>query len=148
MKTTLNWKSGMKFDFTADGQMGQMDAKSPIGSSSAATPKELILAGLGGCTAMDVVALLKKHKQHLKEFTVDVDAEMSKGNYPTVFLKASITFSATGDVDSKVLMESVRLSQTKYCGVSAMLAKAFPISYQVLLNGEEIGRGNTDFSGH
>lgn len=146
MKTALIWKSAMKFDFMADGQVGQMDAKTPIGSGSAMTPKELVLAGLGGCTAMDVVALMKKHKQDLKGFEVEVDAETSRGGHPTVFLNATITFSAAGAIDPKILLDSVHLSQTKFCGVTAMLSKAFPIQYKVKLNGEEIGSGRAEFN--
>jgi uncharacterized OsmC-like protein len=62
-----------------------------------------------------------------------------------VFEKALITFSVDGEVEGEKLMEAVHLSQTKYCGVSAMLALAFPIEFRVLLNGQEIGRGSAKF---
>ena len=145
MKATMNWTSGMKFSGLTDGQAVLMDAKSPIGSSSAPTPKELVILGLGGCTAMDVVALLKKHKQTLNSLQVDVDVEKTTSGHPMTFTHALITFTVTGTVDAHILNESVLLSQTKYCGVSAMLSKAFPIEYRVLLNGEEIGRGKAHF---
>ena len=145
MKAILKWSEGMQFAATADGQIVNMDAKSPIGKGSAMTPKELIAAGLGGCTAMDVVALLKKHQQPLNALEVEVDIETSKGTPPMVFTKADIYFKLSGSVDRELALESVRLSQTKYCGVSAMLVKAFPIGYHVLLNGEKIGSGAAKF---
>ena len=122
-----------------------MDAKSPIGRGSALTPKELVASGLGGCTAMDVVALLRKNKQDLRSLNVDVDVTPSTGAHPVVFTKAHLTFRVEGTVDPKILNEAVHLSQTKFCGVSAMLSKAFPITYEVLLNGQKVGEGKADF---
>lgn len=148
MKSTLRWSGHMKFEAIADGNRVPMDAKAPLGSASAQTPKELVAAGLGGCTAMDVIALVKKHKQALNDFEVDVDIETTKSGYPVLFTHALITFRATGSVDPKIFLEAIHLSQTKYCGVSAMLSKAFPIEYVAVLNNEEIGRGQANFEGH
>lgn len=145
MKTVLTWTGNMTMEAAAEGHSVPMDAKKPIGGGSAQTPKELVAAGLGGCTAMDVLALMKKHKQPLETFTLDVDIETSSGGSPVVFTKAVLTFKAEGAVDPARLLEAVELSQTKYCGVSAMLAKAFPISYVVVLNGQEVGRGVAAF---
>ncbi len=145
MKINMTWQGAMKFSATADNNAVTLDAKSPIGQGSAMTPKELVATGLGGCTAMDVAALFKKHKQNPSTFTVDVDLDVSKGTYPTVFTKAMITFSATGEVSKDVFVDAVTASQTKYCGVSAMLCKAFPIHYQVILNNEKIAEGQSHF---
>lgn len=123
----------------------KMDAKSPLGEDSAQTPKELLGASLCGCTMMDVLALLKKHKQTFEKFEVTAAIETSHGGDPAVFTSVLLTFGVTGNVDSKILTESVHLSQTKYCGVSAMLSKAFEISYLVNLNGIEVARGKADF---
>lgn len=145
MKAQLKWTEGMKFNATSDGNAVLMDAKAPFGTNTAMTPKELVAVGLGGCTAMDVVALLKKHKQSYKTLDVDVDIATSSGGQPVIFTQATLTFNVTGDVDHAILLDAVRLSQTKYCGVSAMLVKAFPIHYIVKLNGEQIGEGQADF---
>ncbi len=145
MKSVLKWTEGMQFEATADGHTVPMDAKSPIGKNQYMTPKELVATGLGGCTAMDVIALLKKHKQAYETFEVAVDITMSTGGYPTVFTHAELTFTATGQVESKILLDAVHLSQTKYCGVSAMILKACPIHYTVILNNENIGEGDAQF---
>ena len=147
MKAQLKWTEGMKFEATSDGNTLMMDAKAPIGTNKAMTPKELVGVGLGGCTAMDVIALLKKHKQPYESIEVDVDITTSTSGQPVVFTNATLTFSGTGNIDGVIFLEAVRLSQTKYCGVSAMLIKALPIRYVVKLNGEQIGEGNADFSG-
>ena len=146
MKSVLKWTEGMQFEATAEGRTVLMDAKAPIGKSQHMTPKELVATGLGGCTAMDVIALLKKHKQAYTNFEVAVDITMSTGSYPTVFTHTELTFTATGEVDAKILLEAVHLSQTKYCGVSAMILKACPIHYTVVLNNETIGEGNAAFN--
>jgi putative redox protein len=148
MKAQLKWTEGMKFEANSQGNSVLMDAKTPIGTDTAMTPKELVAAGLGGCTAIDMIALLKKHKQPYESFHVDVDITMSSAGYPVVFTDAILTFKATGNIDRAILLDAVRLSQTKYCGVSAMLAKALPINYVVMLNNEKIGEGKADFGGH
>ncbi len=147
MKTKITWNEGMQFEAVSDGNLVGMDAKAPIGKNKAMTPKELVAAGLGGCTAMDVIALLKKHKQAYEKFEVEVDVTSSTGRHPAVFTEALLTFQLTGPVDKDIYLDSVKLSQTKYCGVSEMLSKAFPIKYVVVLNGEAIGEGHADFGG-
>lgn len=147
MKIDLHWNGAMKFNSVTAGKEAPMDASPPVGQGSAMTPKELVAAGLGGCTAMDVVALFKKHKQTPESFNMTVDIETSTGGYPVVFTKATITYLAKGNVSADVFKEAVVLSQTKYCGVSAMLAKAFPIYYKVLLNDELILEGQSHFEG-
>jgi len=147
MKVLLKHKDGMSFEVESGEHRILTDAKPPIGKGVGMTPKDLVAAGLGGCTAMDVVALLRKHKQVVESLSVEVDVTPSEGKAPIVFQSAEIQFIATGSIDKNVLLESVRLSQTKYCGVSAMLSKAFPIHYSVLLNGEAIGEGKAEFGG-
>lgn len=145
MNTSVQWKEGMEFIGSVDDHNVPMDAKSPIGKSSAATPKELVAMGLAGCTAMDVIAFLKKFKQMPKKFHVDADVQTSSSGHPVVFEKANLTFNVEGEIDPEKLKEAVHLSQTKYCGVSAMLSKAFPIEYRILLNKQEIGQGSAQF---
>lgn len=145
MKAILNWTSNMSFEAECDNNHVVMDSKAPLGKNSGMTPKELVATGLGGCTAMDVVALLKKHKQNFSEFKIQVDTEQNEKGHPKVFTKAHLIFSVSGEVDAKILIDSVELSQTKYCGVSAMLAKALPITYDVVLNNEKIASGSAKF---
>jgi putative redox protein len=145
MKTSLQWKEAMLLEAQTGQNLVSMDAKAPLGKDQGMTPKELVATGLGGCTAMDVIALMKKHKQTVTEFKIDVDVEHTTGKHPLVFAKADITFYLNGEIDPAIALESVRLSQTKFCGVSAMLSKAFPIYYTVVVNGETIGSGQAQF---
>lgn len=146
MKCEINWQEGMRFNTQVDNHQFLMDAKSPIGKGSAPTPKEMVAAGIIGCTAMDVIALLKKYKQLPSKFDVGIDVQTSTGQQPAVFTSAMIHYKVEGSVEPEKLKEAVVLSQTKYCGVSAMLSKAFPIEYKIELNSEIIGTGKADFS--
>ncbi len=105
----------MKFTAEADGHQVSMDAKSPIGEDSAMTPKHLLLAGICGCTAMDVAALLKKYKQTFESLEVDANADLSVGVFPAVFTEVRLIFKLKGEVDPARFLEAIKLSQTKYC---------------------------------
>lgn len=145
MKIAVEWKDAMEFFGRIGEHAVPMDAKPPIGKDKAPTPKDLVVMGLGGCTAMDVVALLKKYKQPPKTFSVELEVQTSAGKPPYVFEKAVLSFVAEGEIEPEKLIEAVKLSQTKYCGVSAMLSKSFPIEYRIVLNGIEVGTGAANF---
>lgn len=139
MKLVTRWKEKMTFE-SVDGEHSvSMDTKPPIGSNTAMTPKQLVVAGLSGCTAMDVIALMRKHKQPVERFEMEAEVEKSSAGYPEVFTSATLIFRLTGQLDAQKVQEAVRLSQTKYCGVSAMLSDSFPIHYRIELNGQPIG---------
>lgn len=135
----------MRFTAQSGDHKVEMDTNAPIGSDTALTPKQLLVAGICGCTAMDVVALLKKHKQPLESFQVEADATPTEGVYPAVYKEIKLFFRLKGQLDESKVLESVALSQTKYCGVSAMVSKSVPISYTVELNGKNIGAGRAEF---
>lgn len=145
MKSSVKWKEGMMFEGSAGPHVIPLDAQPPLGKNSGPTPKELLTIALAGCTSMDVVALMKKFKEPLSTFEVDVDATPVTQGHPSVFEKVEIVYRVTGEVSSEKLLEAIHLSQSKYCSVSAMLSKAFPISYRVVLNGMEIGTGASKF---
>ncbi len=146
MNLQCQWKNKMSFDVVADSHKFSMDANTPIGDNTSANPKQLLLAAICGCTGMDVVALMKKYKQPLESFKIDADAPLTKGKHPAVFEKVDLIFAATGaGIEASKLLEAIKLSQTQFCGVSAMVSKVVPIFYKVTLNGEEVGSGKGDF---
>jgi putative redox protein len=145
MKLECSWNEKMQFTAQSGEHKVEMDAKAPLGSDTALTPKQLLVAGICGCTAMDVVALLKKHKQTIESFQIEADAVPTEGVYPAVYSEIKLVFKLKGSLDESKVLESVALSQTKYCGVSAMVSKAVPISYTVELNGKNIGAGRAEF---
>ncbi len=145
MKLECIWNDKLKFTAKADGHEVTMDTKPPLGTDTALSPKQLLLAGICGCTGMDIVSLLKKYKQPLEGFEMEIEAPLTEGTYPVIFQHINLTFKLKGAMDPAKIAEAVNLSQTKYCAVSAMVSKAVPISYAVELNGKNIGTGHSEF---
>ena len=146
MKSKSTWTEKMKFEAQSRDFKIQMDAKSPMGSDSAMTPKELLLLAVSGCTGMDVVALLKKFKQPFETFSVEAEGELTEGKAPSIFKEINLIFKITGNVEANKAIEAVQLSQTKYCGVSAMVATSVPIHYTIFINEKKVGSGHAKFS--
>ena len=145
MKLKSVWREKMRFTAEVDNHSIPMDTKSPIGEDTAATPKQMLMAAICGCTGMDVVALLKKYQQPLSKFEIEAEASVTDGAHPIVFKEVQLVFKLEGVLEKEKVLEAIMLSQTKYCSVSAMLSKAFPIHYTVQLNSESIGAGSAQF---
>lgn len=145
MKLKAVWSEKMRFTTEVDNHTVPMDTKPPIGDDTAITPKQMLVAAICGCTGMDVVALLKKYKQPLSKFEIEAEATVAEGPHPIVFKEVHLVFKIEGSLEKEKVLEAITLSQTKYCSVSAMLSKAFPINYTVQLNSEQIGAGNAQF---
>lgn len=145
MRMKTKWNHKMVFTAEAADHQVLMDAKPPIGTATAMTPKELVVAGLCGCTAMDVVALMRKYQQKLDSFHIEAEVTSTESGHPAVFTEVKLHFKFYGEIDPVRAIEAVQLSQTQYCGVSAMLSRAFPIRYTIQLNDKEIGSGEASF---
>jgi putative redox protein len=145
MHAKLIWKENLQFTAEADGHVVLMDAKPPVGQGKAQTPKQLLLAALCGCTAMDVASLMHKQRQDMKRFEVTAEAAVREGAHPAVFTAVELAFRIEGTVDPALAVEAARLSQSVYCSISAMLSRAVPIRYEVFVNGISAGRGEAQF---
>lgn len=147
MKLTTQWKGGLGFDSTIGPHTVRTDARvSAGGEYSGPTPKELVLAGLCGCTGIDVALIVKKMRQEMESLEIDAEAEQSDGN-PAVFTRIKLIYCAKGaNLTADKLKQAVDFSQSKYCGVSAMIAKTAKIEYTILLNGQEVATGEAKFS--
>lgn len=147
MKLSCEWKGGLAFDAQVRGHTIRMDAKTEAGGTdSAPTPKEAALAGVCGCTGIDVAVILKKMRQPPAAIRIDARA-IAREKQPSIFEQVELDFDVQGEgVEPAKLMQAVELSQTKYCSVSAMVALAgAKITYCVRLNGSEIGTGEAKF---
>jgi len=92
-------------------------------------PFELVFIGLGGCTGMDVVTLLTKKKVKYDRFEIKINVERA-GEHPKVATKIGLEYLFYGKgINPKDVEDSIRLSQDKYCSVSAMLKKVAPINW-------------------
>lgn len=97
---------------------------------TANTPIELVLIALCGCTASDVVGILKKKREPLTSLEVSAEGKRAEG-YPAVFTEIKLKYLVGGKVSAKAMQDAVRLSKEKYCSVSAMLAKTAKVEFEI-----------------
>jgi putative redox protein len=116
----LTWKGGMRFEGVgASGHVVAVDANPDAGGAdSAARPMEVLLVGLMACTAMDVVSILKKKRQDVRDFKIFATFERSP-DHPKKYTRIHLEYVAYGDVDLKALERAAELSETTYCGAIA-----------------------------
>lgn len=99
------------------------------GSDAGIRPKELLLISLAGCTASDVVSILQKKRVNFNDFEINISAELTE-EHPKVYSKIDLEYVVYGtDINPKDVERAIELSQTKYCGVTAMLEKAVKINH-------------------
>jgi putative redox protein len=97
---------------------------------TANTPMELVLIALCGCTASDVVGILRKKREPFTGLEVHAKAQRADG-YPAVYTEIKLNYRVRGSVSQKAMEDAVRLSKEKYCSVSAMLEKTAKITFSI-----------------
>jgi putative redox protein len=137
MKATIRWAGGASFEGTAgSGHSVVMDGPPEAGGENrGCRPMELLLLGLGGCTAFDVVAILRKARQPVTGCVVEVAAERAD-RAPKVFTRIHLHYRVSGDALSpKQVERAVSLSKEKYCSASIMLGKSADLTHEVTIEG-------------
>jgi putative redox protein len=136
MVTSLNGKlvGKMAFEMDINGHKLITDTSVENGGDDLGyRPKTLLLAGLIGCTGIDVMMILNKMKVELEDVNIDVEADVVDED-PKVYKYIKLNYRFKGkDLPLDKIQRAVELSQEKYCGVSAMLSKAVPITYEIIL---------------
>jgi putative redox protein len=99
---------------------------------TANSPMELVLIALCGCTASDVVGILRKKREPFTSLEVSASGERTVG-YPAVYTEINLVYRISGKVSRKAVEDAVHLSKEKYCSVSAMLEKTAKISFTIEL---------------
>jgi putative redox protein len=122
----------MGFDALVDGHHLRLDAGPESGGRDLGPrPKPLLLAAAAGCTGMDVAALLKKMRVEVAGFDMEVEGDVTE-EHPKTYSAIRLVYRFRGkDLDRAKIEKAVELSQTRYCGVSAMLRKAVPFAYRI-----------------
>ncbi|ABF07294.1 putative redox protein [Cupriavidus metallidurans] len=130
-KVTWMGPEGMSFVAqTGSGHIVAMDgAPDGGGNNLAPRPMEMVLLGTGGCTAYDVVLILKRGRQDVRGCSVKLEAERAETD-PKVFTKINFHFTVTGrNLDPGKVERAIELSHEKYCSASIMLAKTAEITH-------------------
>lgn len=132
MKARIKWVEEVTFvGETGSGHAVVLDGPPDSGGRNlGARPMEMVLLGLGGCTAFDVVTILKKARQAVRDCVVEIEAERAD-TVPKVFTAIHLRYIVRGEnLAEKQVERAVRLSAEKYCSASIMLGKAVPITHE------------------
>jgi putative redox protein len=139
MQAAVRLDQGMAFQGTADSGFSlRMDSSPAVGGeNSGFRPMELMLISLGGCTAMDVISIVRKKRQEVTAFEVKLDAEQAD-EHPHVFTHITIHYVIRGhNVDPEAVERAIELSKTRYCPAQAMLGKVSTLAHTYEIVEEE-----------
>ena len=136
MKSTIKLVENMQFVGTADsGHAVVMDAPPSVGGSNTGSkPSELLLMAFGGCSGMDVISILRKKKQDVTNFVMNVNGDTPE-HHPRSFTDIHIEYIVTGrNISEDAVKRAVEISLEKYCMVGTTIGKAAKIthSYKVV----------------
>ena len=123
------WKEGLAFEgIGGSGLKVSLDTLAEEGGGSGFSPMELVLVSLAGCTAMDVISILKKKRQEVMSFEVRAHG-LRADDHPKVYTDITLEYIVRGhNVDSNAVERAIELSETKYCSVSGMLSKVAQVT--------------------
>ena len=142
MQANVIWQGNMAFTGTADsGFTVQLDTKKEVGGQGKGfLPMELMALSLAGCTAMDVISILRKKRQDVTDLEVRVDTARAQ-EHPRVFTRATIDYLITGHhVDEAAVIRAIELTAESYCPAQAMLGKLIPIELRYQIFEDESGK--------
>jgi putative redox protein len=118
-----------------DGNTIQMDSAPDIGGEGKGMrPRQMLLAALGGCSAIDVLLILRKQKQDILDFNVEVEGHSEKVQDYSLYRDITLHFKIKGTIDYDKVERAVKLSIEKYCSVSKTLEPTAKINYKITLN--------------
>ncbi|HEB76042.1 MAG TPA: OsmC family protein [Nitrospirae bacterium] len=131
MEATIKYVDGLRF--VADGSTGHsivMDGDPEFGGEDTAPrPTELVLMGLGGCTGMDVISILRKKRQEVTGFEIEVRGKRAEA-HPKKFTDINLHYTVRGrDISEDAVKKAVTLSMERYCSVKATLEGVANITY-------------------
>src|ERR1041385_8303824 len=125
------WMGKMQFNAIVNGHTIIMDAPERVGGEdNGPIPKPFVLTALSGCTGMDIIAILRKAQKEVQDLSIKVTGELSK-QPPIMYVAMHVHYDFKGDISCReAALDAVTLSQEKYCGVSQMLKKALPVTWE------------------
>jgi len=137
MKTTVRWVNDMTMvGESASGHAIVMDGPEDAGGNNLGIrPMEMLLLGMGGCTTIDVLSMLKKMREKVRDCRAEITAERAD-EHPKVFTKIHIHFVIEGtNLDEKKVAKAIGLSADKYCSASIMLGKTAVVTHDFEIHG-------------
>jgi putative redox protein len=109
----------------ANGHMVRMDTSLETGGENfGVRPMQMLLMGLGGCSGIDIVMILKKQRQEVKDFSISISGERETGKEATLWKEIKITFNLSGTIEVEKAERACELSMNKYCSVAETLRRS------------------------
>jgi putative redox protein len=132
-KLRLTTLQGEARQFVAESGTGHALVLDDANGRTGAKPIELALLALGGCTGFDVISILRKKRQRVTGYEIELHAEQNP-EPPSYFTRVEIKHRLRGRVDGEAVQRAIHLSETKYCAVGAMISKTAKIetSFEIL----------------
>lgn len=130
-RTTVRWNGARQFiGWDSVGHGVVMDARPEYkGEGTGARPLELFLSALAGCTAMDVISILEKKRQDVRDFELHIEADQREDEFPKIYSAIRIHYVVTGyGVKESAVARAIELSEEKYCSVRGMLGPQTTVS--------------------
>jgi putative redox protein len=146
MKARIKWVQDVTFiGESGSGHSVVMDGAPEAGGRNLGVrPMEMMLLGLGGCSAFDVVLILKRGREQVTDCVVELDGERAAED-PKVFTKVTLRYIVTGrGLDRKKVERAVQLSADKYCSASAMFAKTAQLAHTIEIRDESKGESSSE----
>lgn len=141
MKVSLD-RVNKKFHFKVKNERGyevDLDKRAVQGGDDmGASPMELLLMGVAGCSGIDLIGILQKQRQEIETYKMEVEGEREKIEDASPFKVINVTIYITGDVKPKKALKAAQLSFDKYCSVSKTLEPTATINYAVVVNGKKV----------
>lgn len=122
----------------AKGHTVRMDTSEETGGSNfGIRPMQMLLMGIGGCSAIDIVMILKKQRQEVKDFSINIKGEREKGKEPSLWENVKLVFTLTGNIDKEKAERACDLSMNKYCSVAETLRRGgTKLGWEVVVKSE------------
>lgn len=135
----VQWMGKMQFNALVNGHTIIMDGPEKVGGEdNGPIPKPFVLTALAGCTGMDIASILRRADKNPENFDMKVVGEISK-RVPIEYTAIHVIYDFKGTEENReASLNAVTDSQEKYCGVSNMLKKALPVTWEVNYNGDQI----------
>lgn len=139
MQINLQKKKNSDFEYVAENQLGRQVelCNSSMDNPTSASPMELVLMAISGCSSIDIVHILKKQNLEIEDLQVET-LGTRRETEPKVFTEINLLVKLKGEIPPKKALRAAQLSFEKYCSVSKMLDQTVNINYQVELNGNLI----------
>ena len=124
----------------AYGHTARLDTSPETGGQNfGIRPMQMLLMGIGACSGIDVVSILKKQRQTITRYKTVIEGEREKGVEPSLWIHINMVFELDGEIDPAKARRACQLSIEKYCSVAETLRRAGAnITWKIILNGSEV----------